>query len=173
MTRRQWIGFWLVTASTVPACPGFADSIWDRRDQRSAYLFMDDRARRVGDLLLVVVNENTGATNNEQRKLQKDTAASGKLDFAGKTVGGVTNSAAANLSADATSDRSFNGTAQYQSNRQLSQAQPFALRQPWHGWHCEFQADGPDKGDTVVCQVEPFARGDAKHNHHRRTRNTL
>ena len=37
-----------------------ADSIWERRDQRSGYLFMDNRARRVGDLLTVSVNENTG-----------------------------------------------------------------------------------------------------------------
>lgn len=99
--------------------PAFADSIWDRRDQRSGYLFMDNRARRVGDLLTIVVNESTGATNTEQRKLQKDTAASGKFDFAGKTSGVGSKSAAASVSADQSSDRSFNGSAQFQSNRQL------------------------------------------------------
>jgi flagellar basal body L-ring protein FlgH len=87
MTRRQWIGFCLLTAGVVPVNRGFADSIWDRRDHRSAYLFIDNKARRVGDLLTVSVKESTGATNNEQRKLKKDTAASGKFDFAGKTSG--------------------------------------------------------------------------------------
>jgi len=118
MTRRQWISFCLL-AGAIPVHPALADSIWDRRDQRSGYLFMDNRARRVGDLLTIVVNESTGATNSEQRKLQKDTAASGKFDFAGKTSGVGSKSAAASVSADQSSDRSFNGSAQFQSNRQL------------------------------------------------------
>jgi len=121
MTRREWISFWLLTASVVPTARGFADSIWDRRDQRSGYLFMDNKARRIGDLLFVTVNENTGATNTEQRNLTKDTATSGKFDFAGSTSAGTTGgkAAAASVSADQSADRSFQGSAQYQSNRQL------------------------------------------------------
>jgi flagellar L-ring protein precursor FlgH len=121
MTRQQWIGLCLLAASVMTNHPAFADSIWDRRDQRYGYLFIDVRARRIGDLLTVVVNENTDANNNEQRKLQKDTAASGKFDFAGKASGanGSGGALAAAASVDQSADRSFQGTAQYQSNRQL------------------------------------------------------
>ena len=97
-----------------------ADSIWERRDQRSAHLFMDNRARRVGDLLTVSVNENTGATNTEARAMKKDTAASSDINFAGKAAaGGTTKSASGDLSGGSTSDRSFQGTANFSSERQL------------------------------------------------------
>lgn len=119
MTRRQWIGLCLLTATTVPGSRVSGDSIWDRRDQRSAYLFMDVKARRVGDLLFVTVNESNAATNTEQRKMQKDTAASAKFNFAGKASGTTSSAAAASGSVDQSADRSFNGSAQYQSNRQL------------------------------------------------------
>lgn len=121
MTRRQWTGLWLLIASVATSHHGFADSIWARRDQRYGYLFIDVRARRVGDMLTVTVNENTDATNNEQRKLQKDTATSGKFNFAGKASGanGSGGAAAASASVDQSADRSFQGSAQYQSNRQL------------------------------------------------------
>ncbi len=122
MTRRQWIGLWLLAAGTIPISGGYADSIWDRRDQRSGYLFMDNRARRVGDTLTVTINETTDANNTEQRKMQKDTAVSGKFDLAGSTGNaGATTAKAVNasLTADNSSDRTFQGSAQYQSNRQL------------------------------------------------------
>ncbi len=119
MTRRQWFGFCLLATCSVPGPRVSADSIWDRRDPRSAYLFMDNRARRVGDLLTVSVKESTGATNTEQRKLKKDTATSGKFDFAGKTTGTGSKSAAAAVSADQSSDRSFQGSASYEIERRL------------------------------------------------------
>ena len=121
MTNRQWVGLWLLGASAASCQPGFADSIWDRRDQRYGYLFIDVRARRVGDTLTVTVNESTDATNNEQRKLDKNTATSGKVDFAGKASGANASGGAisASGSVDQSNDRSFQGTAQYQSSRQL------------------------------------------------------
>ena len=119
MTRYQWTGFCLLAFGLISDRPVAADSIWERRDPRSAYLFMDNRARRVGDLLLVTVKESTGATNSEQRKLKKDTTASGKLDFSGKTTGTGSKAAAAAVSADQSSDRSFEGTANYESERRL------------------------------------------------------
>jgi flagellar L-ring protein precursor FlgH len=110
-----------VTAAPLFA-PGVAsaDSIWERRDQRSAYLYMDNRARRVGDLLTVSVNENTGATNKEERNLKKDTAASAKLNLAGSgNAGGAGRSASGALSGSNSSDRTFQGSADFASERQL------------------------------------------------------
>jgi flagellar L-ring protein precursor FlgH len=125
MTRQKWIRFGLIAASAVPYSEGFADSIWDRRDPRSGYLWMDNRARRVGDTLTVTINETTGATNTEQRSLKKDTAASGKFDFSGATgnAGSATNKVySANVTADNSTDRTFQGSANFQTNRQLTDA---------------------------------------------------
>ena len=120
--HRRWKLVWMTTAAVIPAIAssiGHADSIWDRRDHRNAYLFVDNRARRVGDLLTIAVKETTGAKNNEGRKLNKDTAVSGKFNFAGKTTGMGSRSAAADVSANQSSDRKFQGSAEYESDRRL------------------------------------------------------
>ncbi len=99
---------------------GRADSIWDRRDQRAGYLFVDNRARRVGDLLTVVVREVTGASTTEERKLDKTNSNSGKFNFAGKTATtGAAKSAAAELSSDQSSERKFSGSAGYENDRKF------------------------------------------------------
>jgi len=122
-TRRQWITLWLTPVAAAPLLsPGVlnADSIWDRRDQRSGYLYMDNKARRIGDLLTVTINETTGATNKEERNLKKDTAASAALNLAGKgDAGGAGRSASGSLSGNNSSDRSFQGSADFESQRQL------------------------------------------------------
>lgn len=121
MSRRFWKAIWMTAAGLGPVlspAPGHADSIWARRDQRSAYLFTDNRAHNVGDLLTVVVREVTGTKNNEERKLNKDTGASGKFGFAGKTgSNGAERSALADLSANQSSDRKFQGSSEYDSDR--------------------------------------------------------
>jgi flagellar L-ring protein precursor FlgH len=122
-TRRQWIMLWLTPFAAVPFFSPAqldADSIWDRRDQRSGYLYMDNRARRVGDLLTVSVNENTGATNKEERNLKKDTAASAKLNLAASgNAGGAGRSASGQMNGSNSSDRTFQGSADFASERQL------------------------------------------------------
>lgn len=122
-TRRQWIMMCLTPVAAAPLlAPGHvaADAIWERRSQHSAYLYMDNKARRVGDLLTVSVNENTGATNKEERNLKKDTAVSGKLNLSGKgNAGGAGRSASGELNGSQSSDRTFQGTADFASERQL------------------------------------------------------
>ena len=120
MTRREWVQAWLFGAILTPTLTARADSIWERREQRSAFLFVDNRARRVGDLLTVTVKESTGAKNNEERTLDKGTSAAGKMDFSGKTGSdGASRSATAAVSAKQSSDRSFQGSAGYESDRLL------------------------------------------------------
>ena len=107
-------------ASLLLVRSGVADSIWDRRDQRAGNLFMDNRARRVGDLLTVSVREVTGASTTEQRKLDKNTSESGKFNFAGKTLAnGAARAAAAELNANQSSDRAFNGKSEYENDRKF------------------------------------------------------
>lgn len=99
---------------------GVADSIWDRRDQRHGYLFVDNRARHVGDLLTVVVREVTGASTTEERTLDKTNKTSGKFNFAGKTSSnGVGREAAAEFDANQSSERAFNGKSEYENDRRF------------------------------------------------------
>ncbi len=120
MTRREWVQAWLFGAFLAPVTTVQADSIWERREQRSAFLFVDNRARRAGDLLTVSVKESTGAKNSEERKLDKTTSAKGALSFAGKTGSdGASRSASASTSGASTSDRSFQGSAGFESDRLL------------------------------------------------------
>ncbi|MBM4076059.1 MAG: flagellar basal body L-ring protein FlgH [Planctomycetes bacterium] len=126
MTPMEWKWIWLTATAGVGVMGPFfqpgpvqADSIWDRNEHRYAYLFVDNRARRVGDLLTISVKESTGAKNNEERKLAKDTSTSGKFNFAGKTTGVGSKSAAADVSSNQTSDRKFQGSAEYESDRRL------------------------------------------------------
>jgi flagellar L-ring protein precursor FlgH len=97
-----------------------ADSIWERRDTRSAYLFVDSRARRVGDVLTIVVREITDIDNREKRALDKSNETSGNFLMNGKTTGNVSSkSTAAEFNASGGSSRSFDGKAEFSSQREL------------------------------------------------------
>src|ERR1041385_5893703 len=66
-----------------------ADSLWLRRDPRFADMFQDTRARRVGDLLTIVVRENTDIEHKEQRDMKKKTNLAAKFNLAGSLAGDV------------------------------------------------------------------------------------
>lgn len=123
MKHRIWRSAALVLAclgSAILVKVSPADSLWDNRDHRSAYLFTDNRARLVGDLLTVTVREVTGAKNNEGRKLEKSTATSGKFNFVGKISGSAAaKAAAADVASSHSSDRKFEGSAEYDSDRRF------------------------------------------------------
>jgi flagellar L-ring protein precursor FlgH len=63
----------ITLALTVVAGAARADSIWSRADPSTAFLFQSYKAHRVGDLLTIVVDENTGFEGMEQRQLSKQT----------------------------------------------------------------------------------------------------
>jgi len=113
---------WIITSLSmagvfVPAAQ--ADSLWDRRDPRYAYLFQDNRARQVGDVLTIAVTESTVANEQDQKAMSKKNSASGKLDYTGTTS---TGSGAGRTGTLATSmsdafDRQYSGSAQVTMNR--------------------------------------------------------
>jgi flagellar L-ring protein precursor FlgH len=81
--------------SLTAASVGQADSLWERRDPRYAFLFKDNRARSVGDTLVVLISETTVANEQDQRTLNRTTSSSGSVTFfdplrtaAGSTGGG-------------------------------------------------------------------------------------
>jgi flagellar L-ring protein precursor FlgH len=59
----------LVLSVSVTAIPGHAQSLW--QDSTSRPMFADKRASRVGDLITIVVQENTTANKNNQTSTSK------------------------------------------------------------------------------------------------------
>ncbi len=118
----------VLLAAAAAAGPLRADSLWSRRDPRFAEMFTDNRARRTGDLLTIVINENTQIQNREQNQLQKQTQNTFNFNFAasassgggGGGGGGGGNGPNATSQMATTSQRTLNGQAQYTSNRQIT-----------------------------------------------------
>lgn len=111
MTR--W--FLLLPLVGLAATPAAADSIWDRRDPRYAELFKDNRARAVGDLVVVVISESTTANEREQRSLDKSNTTDGNGSLTGTATS--SGSGAASFGLTNTFRRRFNGNAQLTSGR--------------------------------------------------------
>jgi flagellar L-ring protein FlgH len=108
----KFLPFTLIIVVLLPSVAG-ADSIWDRREPRSAYLFYDNRARRIGDLLTVVILETTGIANNDQKQLSKDTKAGSVFNFKGATKGGkMSRDGQVDFDASGSSTRSFDSKSQ-------------------------------------------------------------
>jgi flagellar L-ring protein FlgH len=97
-----------------------ADDIWGRRIPCAAYLFETNRARRVGDLLTIAVQENTGIDQTEARDMDKETTTGSVFSFQGGTTGNVNSkTAAANYNTSLGSTRTFTGKANFSSARQF------------------------------------------------------
>jgi flagellar L-ring protein precursor FlgH len=98
-----------------------ADSLWDRRDPRLAFLFEDTRARKVGDLLTIVVRETTDINESDQRQLRKESKAGGLFNFKGNTKAGRFLSRDATIAMDTSgsANRRFDGRADYTSDRRF------------------------------------------------------
>ncbi len=75
---RRWIIAGAVVALTATSVSR-ADSLWDRRDPRYGYLFQDNRARSVGDTLIVTISETTVANEQDQRNMTRTTSGSGQV----------------------------------------------------------------------------------------------
>jgi len=99
-----------------------ADSIWDRRDPRYANLFQDNRARNIGDLIIVTIIESTTANDTEQRANDKVNVATGTITSAGDSsgtfgAGPVARSGTLNFNFANNLRRRFNGSAQLSTTR--------------------------------------------------------
>lgn len=95
-----------------------ADSIWAKRSPRYGFLFIDNRARQLGDQLILILSETTAIGQREQRQNSKATSISDKFAFKGKTASdGTSRSGEASMDASNESSRQFSGTAGLQSSR--------------------------------------------------------
>jgi flagellar L-ring protein precursor FlgH len=64
------------------AGPSHAESIWAKRDKNMRGLYTDDVARSIGDVLTIIIVEDSKVDNKAKRDLQKETARSS--DFNGE-----------------------------------------------------------------------------------------
>jgi len=53
-----------------------ADSIWDKRNRDSRQLYSDDTARAIGDIITIIVSEESSTESETERTLEKDTERS-------------------------------------------------------------------------------------------------
>ena len=120
MRRCPWLTVLLVATATPVIVR--ADDIWDRRDPNMAYLFHDYRARRVGDVLTISVEESTGADSQEKREMDKKTAAGMAINGKGSStaLGQALRSFAYDLDLNSTSKRSFDGKANSTIDRKFT-----------------------------------------------------
>ena len=119
---RTWIIFIVVAfAASVSVRSSSAQSMWDRRDPSKVFLFQDLKARNVGDLLTVVISENTALNHNDKRALGKKNLAKSLFKFNYALGGGFgTADADADGGYNASAERSMNGDTSFKENRIFS-----------------------------------------------------
>lgn len=123
----RWFGANLLVAAImfvvlpVPQ-PASADSLWSRRQPHVAFLFEDNRGRRVGDVVTIAINESSNNNNNEMSNLNKTTNFAHTFSYKGDSSAGknVSLSGAADLSLTGSSTRALNGTAYVMDTRSFT-----------------------------------------------------
>jgi flagellar L-ring protein precursor FlgH len=104
----------LAFASGVFSPASRADSIWDRNSPYAAYLFVDSRPRRVGDVVSVTITETTAVGNKDNRNLARNSNTGGTFNFKGNITGNSktsNHSAQASMNTNVTSNRTFTGSS--------------------------------------------------------------
>ena len=116
---RRLIGFVLAVCVFSPAL-GSADSIWQRHNFFSSFLYVDNMARRPGDIVTVLIAENTDIQHQDQRNLNQKSDVGPRLAFNGNITGtskGATRTATSGVTGDLNASRSFTGTSAYNINQ--------------------------------------------------------
>jgi len=89
-----------------------ADSIWDKREKNMGMLYTDDVARNIGDILTIVISEESEIDNKAKRDLKKEIDRS--TNFNGE-LGGFADIGEFGLSADSSNE--LKGKADYKDER--------------------------------------------------------
>ncbi len=95
-----------------------AGSIWARRDKDHKSLYSDDVARRIGDVLTIIISEASKVDNKANRDLQKDTARTSAFD--GKVNIGNVLEKIPGFTMDAASTNELKSKADYKDERNFS-----------------------------------------------------
>lgn len=101
--------------------PALCESLWQKRSHESAFLFLDSKARRIGDLLTVVVSQDTNVASRETRGLGKESEAAAGFSLEGEAGGGFSSQASnAALDIGNSSKRNFDGNSTFRSNQEFT-----------------------------------------------------
>ncbi len=96
----------------------YSESIWSKRTEGHSLLFFDTRARSVGDLVTIVISQQTDVDNSEDRAMNKSTKTGTVVDLDTEAGGGFgTQGANAALDFGSTSNREFDGGSNYRSEQ--------------------------------------------------------
>ena len=117
MQRPRMVIFFALFLSVVFIASSRAQSVWQRRDPRFSHLVTNSTARRVGDLLTILISENTAVQNRDQRALQR--SSDGGFNFSAVATG-VGNSTSGSLNMSGDSARSFDGNSQYSVEQEFT-----------------------------------------------------
>jgi flagellar L-ring protein precursor FlgH len=90
----------------------YCDSIWDRYNPRYAFLFQDNNARRVGDIITIIIDEATVVQEQDKRNLEKSSSANAEVTI------GNTNTPGKIVATD--SRYAFGGSAGNTTNRSFT-----------------------------------------------------
>ncbi len=113
------------------ACPErlVAQTLWDRRDRNTVEMFHDYRARNVGDVLTVFIEETTGFDAQEKRELDKKTSSD--MNFGGKgsssALAGVLRSFGYGIDLNSSSARTFTGNNNSSIDRKFTDRMSFLV----------------------------------------------
>jgi len=80
MNRTKIISAVLTVVILMVSQTGRGDSIWVKRDKNLRSLYADDVARKIGDVLTVIVTEDSKVDNKAKRDLKKDVDKSVTFD---------------------------------------------------------------------------------------------
>jgi len=123
-TTRMIVATAVVTLAVALPCAQ-AGSIWAKGQARSRQLYADDTARKVGDSLTILIEEESKIENQAERKMDKTTSrtnvSSGTVNF-GNIISCLKNKTwtlpSTNINAAATSD--FDGKTQFDNDRKVT-----------------------------------------------------
>jgi flagellar L-ring protein precursor FlgH len=131
MTPMKWLlsVCTLIGLLAVDSGPLSAQTLWDRRDQNMSTLFHDYRARNVGDVLTVFIEETTGFDAQEKRELDKKTSSDFTFNGTGSTSGlsGVLRSFGYALDINNASARTFAGNNNSSIDRKFTDRMSFTV----------------------------------------------
>jgi flagellar L-ring protein FlgH len=127
MQIRRWIFALTLTAAFPPLLP--AQTLWDRRDPSVSEMFNDMRARHVGDVLTVHIEETTGSDSQEKREMGKNTNATSSTSGSGSTsaLGQVLRSFGFGFDLAASSQRTFDSKANSTIDRKFTDRMTFVV----------------------------------------------
>ncbi|OHB45971.1 MAG: hypothetical protein A2178_03500 [Planctomycetes bacterium GWC2_49_10] len=99
----------------------FAGSIWSKRDLNTQSVYGDDTARKIGDVLTIVISEASKIDNKVSRDLKKSTDRNVKFDgnLGIKTNNHNLDPRMPGVDITANSDNSLSGQADYKDERSI------------------------------------------------------